>query len=460
MTPRTVVSVGVNGEEELTVELRLAPVAYPKAQVPLPLGYSSSAMPAWTTPRAVEAHGRELLKKLSNHPAIGLALADLMRAPLTQKRTLYFHIKPDTDEGELLWWEALCGAQDDQFLSLDARWPIARMAESGIDQQLCVPTFTPPLKVLVLLSALGRDAIPEWRRFYEAVESARKDGLPVSVTALIGQPDLFQALTADIAAGTVTGVTAQPIPDRLPDLAAVINSVGPHVVHFFCHGAANSGTARLELGVFADFARNDGKSQVVLAVETLMGFPGMQSTWLVTLNCCEGGKAVERLHSMAYRLVAAGVPTAVGMLEPVDVSDAYEFCGYFYSAAFTAIREAFAAARNNGAAEVQWADALFPPRAALGQTYRPADDRQWLRPVLYVRPEPFQIQAPSAAPATPPPSAEALAAMKQRAETVAGALRAMPPDTPADVRQGVLGLLADLPPTMRPDAFGNFSTGG
>lgn len=457
MTPRTVVSVGVNGEEELTVELRLAPVAYPKAQVPLPLGYGAAAMPAWTTPRAVEAHGRELLKRLSNHPAIGLALADLMRAPLTQKRTLYFHIKPDTDEGELLWWEALCTAQD-QFLSLDARWPIARMAESGIDQQICVHTFTPPLKVLVLLSALGRDATPEWQRFYDAVETSRKDGLAVSVTALIGQPDLFQAIAADIAAGTVKGVDARPIPDRLPDLAAAINGVGPHIVHFFCHGTASSGTARLELGVFADFARNDGKSQVVLAVETLMGFPGMQDTWLVTLNCCEGGKAVERLHSMAYRLVAAGVPTAVGMLEPVDAADAYEFCGYFYTAAFTAIREALAAARNNGAAEVQWSDALFSPRTALGQTYDPADNRQWLRPVLYVRPEPFQIQAP--APAAAGASAEALAAMKQRAETVAGALRSMPPDTPLEVRQGVLGLLADLPPAMRPDVSGNFSTGG
>jgi len=453
MIPRTVVSVELDGADALTVKLAKASSEFDRMRVPLPLGCDPDAMPAWTTPRAVEAHGRTLLDKLRGHPAIKEALAELLRAPLTQKRPLYFHIL--ADEGERLWWEALC--DKDQFLSLDARWPIARMADSGVDKQVAVHVFNPPLKVLVLLSALGRDATPEWQRFYEAVESARRDGLPVSVTALIGQPSLFQSLTADIGAGTVTGVTVQPIPDRLPDLAAVINNLGPHIVHFFCHGTASSGTARLELAVFADVARNDGKSQVVLAVETLMGFQGMQDAWLVTLNCCEGGKSVERLHSMAYRLVAAGVPTAVGMLEPVDAADAYEFCGYFYSAAFTAIREAFAEARNNGAAEVRWADALFPPRTALGGSHPdPADNRQWLRPVLYVRPEPFEIRAPAA---QAPPAAD-LAAMKQRAETVAGVLRAMPPNTPPEVRQSVLDLLADLPPGLRPDASGNFSTGG
>jgi hypothetical protein len=279
---------------------------------------------------------------------------------------------------------------------------------------------------------------------------------------LVGKRELFQTLSAEAQGGQLPGVTVHPIPDRSAELAALLESFAPRILHFFCHGAVALGRSGLELAVFADWLRNDNRSSLVVDVDALMGFPGMQDVWLVTLNCCEGGKSVERLHSMAYRLVANGLPTAVGMLEPVDASDAHEFCGFFYPAAFDAIRKAVdsvQAAGNGATAEVQWIEALFPSRTALRDKYLqddPADNRRWVLPVLYVRPDPFQIRLLQ--PAGPPP--EELKSMQARAEMVAGTLRVLPAETPPDVRQRLLDLLADLPPEMRPDASGAFPSGG
>lgn len=458
-SPRTVVLVEREGEDSLRVKLDKAPALFDGAKVGHLLDCDPDTMPPWTDPRAVEAHGLTLSSKLAAaHPAIRQALEDLLRAPAHQRRPLYFHIQ--ADEAERFWWEALFDAKKG-FLALDARWPIARMADFGVDSAT-IHAFAPPLKIMALLSALNRDAEPEWRRLYEAVEGARKNGLPVEVMVLVGKRELFQTLSAESQAGQLSGVTVLPIPDRSAELAALLESFAPRILHFFCHGMAALGRSGLELATFADWLRNDGRSSLVIDVDALMGFPGMQDVWLVTLNCCEGGKSVERLHSMAYRLVANGLPTAVGMLEPVDASDAHEFCGFFYPAAFDAIRKAVdsvQAAGNGATAEVQWVEALFPSRTALRDKHLqddPADNRRWVLPVLYVRPDPFQIRLLQ--PAAPPP--EELRNMKARAEMVAGTLRVLPPETPPDVRQRLLDLLADLPPELRPDASGAFPSGG
>ena len=458
-SPRTIVVVEPEGEDSLRVKLDKAPVLFPDAKVGRRLDCDPDSMPPWTDPRAVEAHGLTLSSKLATaHPAIQQALDSLLRTPVHQRSPLYFYIQ--ADEAERFWWEALCDPQKG-FLALDARWPIARMADSGLDLRSPVHTFTPPLKVMALLSALSRDAEPEWRRLYEAVEGARAAGLPVEVMALVGKRELFQTLSAEVQAGQLQGVKVRPIPDRSADLATEMEGFAPRILHFFCHGMAGLGRSRLELAVFADWTRNDGRSTLVLDVEALMGFPGMQDVWLATLSCCEGGKAVERLHSMAYRLVANGLPTAVGMLEPIDAADAHEFCGFFYPAVFETLRKAIqtaGAAGNGETAEVQWTEALFPSRTALLEKHLqdPADNRRWVQPVLYVRPDPFQIRPLPAA--SPPP--EELKSMKARAEMVAGMLRVLPPDTPLDTRQRFLDLLADLPPELRPDASGAFSAGG
>lgn len=454
MSPWTVVAVNSDGRDKLVVRLDLAASLFPDAKKILPFDCDPDGMPPWTESGAVKLHGSTLLEKLgTSHPAIKDALADLLRAPAAQKRPLYFNIQ--ADDGERLWWEALCDGNG-RFLGLDPRWPIARIADVGVRLRSPVYSFKPPLKVMALLSALGRDAAPEWESFYEAVETARGQGLALQVKVVVGQPDLFQ----DLSARVLPDITVHPVPDRLADLTALIQGFSPQIVHFFCHGSASLGASRLELATFADVARQDGRSSMVLSVDDLIGISSNLEIWLVTLNCCEGGKAADRLHSMAYRLVAEGeIPNAVGMLEPVDAADAHEFCRYFYPGVYAALQQAFQAAGPAGSAEVQFTDALFPPRTALRDAHPDAaDNRQWVRPVLYVRPEAFAIRTTQSAELP----AGVMADMKQRAKTVADALRSLPPDTPLDVRQRILALL-DNPPVvpgeMRPDTAGNFSSG-
>jgi hypothetical protein len=51
--------------------------------------------------------------------------------------------------------------------------------------------------------------------------------------------------------------------------------------------------------------------------------------------------------------------------------------------------------------------------------------------------------------------------VRKRIEVVAGALRALPPDSPEEARQQLLlEVLADVPESLRPDSSGNFPDGG
>lgn len=460
MSRRTVVGVEERGDGSLVVKLVKAPVAFPEARVGKDFACSPDQMPPWTQPDAVRAHGQALLEKLMQaHPAVNGALADVLKTPFQQKHALYFHVM--TDEAERLYWETLCDAQGN-FLALDARWPIARMADSEVDLQPRAHLFSPPLRIMALLSALNIDATPEWKRLYTAVAEAREEGLAIELTVLVGQEDLFDTIKNGIDDGTFKDVDLQPIRNRTAKIDALIEKSSPHILHFFCHGSTGSGSPRLELATFTDWDEGKAHGSVVLAVEGLMGFTGMQDVWLVALNCCEGGKAAGELHSMVHRLVAAGVPTAVGMLEPIDASDAYEFSGMFYPSIFASLRRVLEKTPAGEIAEVPWVEALHLPRTALSESHQdPANHREWALPVLYVRPEAFQLQL--IAPAAGGAGGEAAAqVMMREVELVAGALKALPPDTPQHVRQSILAILTakNIPPSLHPDELGNFTTPG
>jgi len=122
------------------------------------------------------------------------------------------------------------------------------------------------------------------------------------------------------------------------------------------------------------------------------------------------------------------------------------------------VRETLAAAQNGQDGEVDWAATLHPSRSALSQRHLddPKNNRQWALPVLYVRPEPFLVRV--GGPAAIPD--EELRAMRERAEEVAAALRALPPETPAAVRGQLLAIVDDVPDWMQPNAQGEFARQG
>lgn len=452
MNPCTIVEIsqGMGGGLENFLLVRVkSPIVIPDSDKWQHFDCDPDAMPPWTQDGAVREHGLILREKLASHPAIASAIQHVLSTPLTSRHPVYFKVQ--ASEAERLRWETLWD-DNQEFLALDARWPIARIAESRQpDAQSPVHLFAPPLRIMALLSALGRSAKPQWKELYAAVKKAREQGLDIELSVFFGEEDLLEAVRKDIEEGTVTGVRAGAI-DNPTGIEVALDSFKPNILHFYCHGSANLGKPQLELAKITDHDLD--KSSVILGINQLAGFPPLRDVWLVTLNCCEGGKSAANLHSMAHQLVANVVPAAVGMLEPIDAGDAHRFCGAFYDAVFRAVRQIVENPLPGKGGKIEWAETLQQPRSLLSQSDPgPLSRMEWTLPVLYVRPDRFEVKLE----ALPPP--EVLQPMKLRAEAVATVLRGLPPDTPAGLRDEILATLNDVPPTLRPDRNGNFPGG-
>ncbi|MEK6374290.1 MAG: CHAT domain-containing protein [Acidobacteriota bacterium] len=465
MSNRTVVSVEPRGDDTIEVKLAKAPIMIAGARIPQMFDCDPDLMPAWTEQGAVQTHGRAIFDKLGTHAAIKQAFTVLLGIKAPQIRSLYFHLV--ADEAERLSWETLCDPTG-TFLALDRRWPIARMADSEVDQGVPHGDFVPPLKVMAVLSAIHRPAKLEWEGLRDAVRDTRAKGLAVELIVMVGEEALLDTIRKQAAADAMNWLTVMPIPDRIASLDAALAEHQPHILHFYSHGSASSGVSQLHLATIPDWDDDDRTTgSLILTLDELSNFPALVNAWLVTLNCCEGGKAANDLHSMAHRLVAGGVPAAIGMIEPINAGDAHEFAGVFYPALLASLRMALAQAQATGnRVEFEWAPALHLPRTALRDRHGgdAVADRAWTLPVLYVRPEPFELryldQAVVATPpgVQPPPAPVVLdPAAKERIEVVAGFLRALPPDTPLDARVALLAILNDVPTEFRPALDGTIS---
>jgi hypothetical protein len=309
---------------------------------------------------------------------------------------------------------------------------------------------------MALLSAIHRPAAPEWQGLLQALTTTRAEGLDAQLIVMVGEEPLLTSIRQEVADRGLNWITAEPIPDRVFAIDQALTKHRPHVLHFYCHGSTNAGVPQVQLATITDWDNERPNGSLVLKLEELAGFPALSSTWLVTLNCCEGGKAANDLHSMAHTLVAGGVPAAVGMSEPIDAADAHEFASVFYPALLSHLNAALTDSRTSQqTVEFEWAPALHPPRTALRDRHgNPVDNRTWTLPVLYVRPEPFGVRfAPAAAPMMLDPLTKA------RVDAVAGALRALPPGTPDTARIELLNILADVPAELRPALDGSLRGG-
>lgn len=455
MSNRTVVSVEPRGDETIEIKLAKSPGIIPGARVPKLFECDPDAMPPWTDAGAIERHGRTIFDKLATHDAIKIAMGDLQKISPGAVRALYFHLVANV--AERLSWETLCDPTG-RFLALDRRWPIARMADSEVDQPLYNADFVPPLRVMALLSAIQRPAAPEWRGLCQAVKDARANGLDTELIVMVGEEPLLTSIRKEIASDNMTWVTVAPIPDRVFALDQALTAHKPHILHFYCHGSTTSGVPRVQLATITDWDTDKMAGSLIVKLEELAGFPALKATWLVTLNCCEGGKAANDLHSVAHTLVAGGIPAAVGMTEPINAADAHEFASVFYPALLVHLNAALTESKKSQkSVEFEWAPALYPPRTALRDRHGdPLKHRVWTLPVLYVRPEPFSLRyvGPAAWASIIDP------VNKARVDAVAGALRALPPGTPDAVRMGLLDIVADVKPEFRPALDGSVSGGG
>lgn len=465
MSERTIVVVDSTIDAPVLIKLDRAPKKILAENKFAPFACDPDQMPSWANPAAVLEYGKCIQTALLAHPAISKALDQVLGTAPQEIHALFFLLK--TDEAERFYWEALCSPKG-EFLALDHRWPIVRMADSSIDRERANKAFRAPLKITAVLSALGIKAETEWQKLKQAMQPAVSKGFAIQLTVVVGEEALHDQIKAEIKAKKVVNTTVKLLSDNL-QLESVINQSEPHILHFFCHGQASHGNAQIELGSVQDWAAESATSSVIVNVDDLLNLPAFNEVWLVTLNCCEGGKATDRLHSMAHQLVANGIPAAVGMLEPIDALDAHEFCAGFYQALLQQLQTKVKRAKAGAEIEVDWSQALRDARAKLVQRHAndPKNNRQWTLPALYVQPDRFQFRLVAKPGSTrtgddkgpPPPDLVALQKMLLRANEVADFLRSLPPNTPAAVRQKALALLADIPPELRPDAEGKFKHG-
>jgi hypothetical protein len=344
-------------------------------------------------PAATRQLGEQLAAKIRLNVNVDEVLRQALSLPArSPSLPICFRVGDAVAHG--LSWEALVGNK--QFVALDERWPIARIARGGNIPEGAKRVFEPPLKFAAVLSAVGRPAIKEWEGVYDAITEARADGLPIDVTLFAGE----EAEVIDVVKALGDPhIDVRPVPQTATELIGALKRLEPHVLHLYCHGSIASDVHQLEFGTINDFDGGEGKSSVVLHVEELGVAMADASTWAVVLNTCRGAEVMNETLTHAEDIVSSGVPVAIGMRRLVDTDDAFAFSRAFYPAVFSAIAGATTAAAGG---TVEWAHTLVQARRVLRDNHGadPGLDDAWTLPVLYTRIGSFELVAAGAGGAT------------------------------------------------------------
>jgi CHAT domain-containing protein len=370
-----------------------------------------ATLPAPTQPDSVKQHGQALLASLMrSHDRVKDALLDALALAAGTSCPIYVHLKA-LPAAEVFCWEALCNDAGN-FMALDRRWQVGRIAGSPRLTSREAEAFEPPLRVMALLSAVGRDATPEWEGLYAAVGKLRRAGLPVSLLVGTGQEGLQDVIFQ--LGKTDPDLSQFPLQSAVGVIEAA-DEFSPHLVHFFSHGSTTFDKPRLQLATLNDTAT----SSIELALPDLLGSPGIQESWLTVLNCCESGAASKDVHSLTHSLVAGGVNAAIGMKETVSELDAYMFSSRLYPGVFETLRAALMPLLGQpGEATIDFAPALWGPRKELHDRHSTGSAREWTLPVLYARPELLRVRH------APRQTATALA----HSQTIDEVLAVIPPE--------------------------------
>ncbi|MEM7130415.1 MAG: CHAT domain-containing protein [Chloroflexota bacterium] len=369
--------------------------------------YQKETMPLWgSNEESVSEYGKLLRESLLRHEAVKQAFKKML-LPSNEIRPLFLYI--DSDEAEQLYWETLVDEQD-EFLALNPNWPIARFARSAfteigdIDEDKKI-TLILPLRLFACLSGVGLDPKPEWLQLRAAILRAQAEGLSIEAKVYVSNVDLFIEIDAEIKSGHLVGIEVALIKDNSSELLREMRKYKPHIIHFFCHGTVVH-EPRLEIAPTTDAMEDGGRASITVIVEALIRACRASKTWLVILNCCHGANTTElnlddaesnnNLQSMVRKLVANGVPAAIGMLDTIDVNDAHVFCAGLYASLFDKLVEVVTETPDGQLAELRFEETLLAGRTNIAERYRNGNGRQsdkrqhqWALPSLYLRHEQF-----------------------------------------------------------------------
>lgn len=358
---------------------------------PMVASITNTALPVVVDPDAVlgatpAGAGAQVLAALRGHADVAGALGAIVALPVGQRVPIGLEILAASSSA--LPWEAMFdpGAR---FLALDDRWPIFRTTRLAAGR-IAIPKLAPPLRLCAVLSAAGRTALPEWEALRDAVGRARQLGLAVEVVVITGEQAVRDAVLAAAAAGDAA-LRAEALPASADELLLAIEAARPRLLHVFAHGDVAAGQPRIHLATAADHAAGHPRGSVSLGPPQLRPLVD-RGLWLVTLSVCESAAPGGESHGLAYDLVDAGLPAALGMRRPVDAGVAGACCAGFYAEVLRQFAEI--AARPPGTHAVDWPRALRPARQRivdLDPAHDPEAVDDWTVPVLFVRPEGFQV---------------------------------------------------------------------
>ena len=446
--------VGPDGHELNIVKVVRAPWAVPDQGKAHPLQLAATTLPPWREPHAVRLRGQKVRDALSVHPGVARML-DLLP---NQVGLTPVYLVLGEGEIELIGWETLCD-KSDAFLSLNQHSPIGRIVEPRSDEARAPASLRPPVRLMAVIAAMGAGGRPEWEHLLEAVTAARAAGLDTELRLLVADPVLRDAIDTVVADPAHAGwVSVSHVDAKGSEVIQAIAQWRPQMIHFFCHGFADDADQALELATTADYISEASKGSVTIRTKQLVGLVEfLPNPWLITLNCCDTGRAAAALNSMAHRVVQAGFPAAVAMLEPVNENDAHVFTRAFYGRVFQLLDEVRTTLDQEEEAPFEWLRPMSAVREALVEEHDDSDPtsvREWSLPVLYVRGvAPFIFRKPIAN--VSPEDAETF---KKRGAIVAQWLVGPGADLPPEARQeAIAAAMHDVPRAFWPEVDGTWS---
>lgn len=326
--------------------------------------------------------GQRLFQALAEESLVKTVLTPALQAPAPERWPLYIDVT-GAEASQDLPWEALC-TEAGVFLSL-TQWPVARMlastAPATADRRL-----SPPLRLAAVLSCLEVDPRDEWTALRAAVATSP---IPVNVLLFLSDTALHDTLKEE----QLPWLTVRQVPLEYLVLQQEITDFEPHLLHFLAHGET-AGRPHIQVATPPDVMAGIPAYIHRLEAESIRGLVRQpkEPPWAVVLNACTTAAAVVEsgARSLAASLVRDhGMEAVIGMREPVLSTDAATFAGAFY-------RELFADIAAGG--ELDWAATTVSARAELCRSPQDvvslsaARHRQWILPVVIVRPAAFHMR--------------------------------------------------------------------
>ena len=327
--------------------------------------------------------GTALMNLLRRHKAVRTALESALARQVTDPpQPLYVRVTAKT-AADALPWEQLY-SPNHGFCALDRRWPVGRIV--GRHHDVTDRGFTPPLKIVAVLSAAGRSGVAQLDGILAALSTPHAHTLGVALHVISGeQAVLTRARTCGIAQ-----VSAEEMQNDPELVAQQITRARPHIVHLLGHGGVVDRVRMLALATTADFAAGEETGLVRLTTALIVQALAPCDPWLVVLAACDTADAAEG-PGLAQDVVEAGVPAVIGMRRLVDLTDTDRFCAALYPEVLRTIAAALASHQGASARSiVDWASALTAPRVALSVP-DPVQQDTWSDPVLYVQTEPLRV---------------------------------------------------------------------